>query len=118
MIQIQSEIGLLFSSVLTVIMLLITLTIFGLLSARYRNFKRFEFQLSIFILLYILGEVFEIYKFPILSASLPYIGPQLHIAAAVFLAIMLWLRLYAVRRVQYKMIDKFESIGDNDVGSH
>lgn len=109
MIQIHPEISFLLSSVLTIIMLLITLAIFGLITARYRNIRRFELQISIFILLYIIGEIFEVYKFPTISTSLPYIGPQFHIAAALFLAVMLWLRLFSVRKNEYKMIDKFES---------
>jgi hypothetical protein len=115
MIQIHSEISFLFSSILTIIMLLATIAIFGFLTARYRNIRRFEFQLSIFILLYIIGEIFELYKFPILSTSLPYIGPQFHITSALFLAIMLWLRLYSGRRNEYKMIDKFESVEQDDL---
>jgi len=114
-IQIQSEIIFLSSSVLTIIMLLMTLAIFGLITTRYRNIRRFEFQIFIFILLYIIGEIFEVYKFSILSTSLPYIGPQLHITAALFLAIMLWLRLYSSRRNEYKMIDKFESVEQDDL---
>ena len=115
MIEIHSEISFLFSSILTIIMLLATIAIFGFLTARYRNIRRFEFQLSIFILLYIIGEIFELYKFPILSTSLPYIGPQFHITAALFLAIMLWLRLYSGRRNEYKMIDKLESVEQDDL---
>jgi uncharacterized membrane protein YccC len=103
-----------FSSVLTIIILLITLALFGFITARYRNIRRFEFQISIFILLYIIGEIFEIYKFPTISSVLPYIGPQFHITATLFLAIMLWLRLYSVRRNEHKTIDKFESIGQGD----
>ena len=114
MIQIQSEINFMFSSVLTIIMLLISLALFGFIIARYRNIRRFEFQISIFILLYIIGEIFEIYKFPTISSVLPYIGPQFHITAALFLAIMLWLRLYSVRRNEHKTIDKFESVGQGD----
>lgn len=114
MIQFQNEINFMFSSVLTIIILLITLALFGFITARYRNIRRFEFQISIFILLYIIGEIFEIYKFPTISSVLPYIGPQFHITATLFLAIMLWLRLYSVRRNEHKTIDKFESIGQGD----
>ena len=92
-----------------------TLAIFGLITTRYRNIRRFEFQIFIFILLYIIGEIFEVYKFPTISTSLPYIGPQFHIAAALFLAVMLWLRLYSSRRNEYKMIDKFESVEQDDL---
>ena len=83
--------------------------------ACYHNFGRvhflrfpFEFQIFVFIIIYIIGEILENYKIPSLSASLPNLGSQLHLIAAAFLAIILWLRLYQVRSSGQKMIDKLE----------
>jgi hypothetical protein len=59
----------------------------------------------------------EDYKIPYLSASLPYLGSQLHIIAAAFLAIMLWFRLYYVRSSGRKTIDKLEPAGESDTQS-
>jgi hypothetical protein len=84
---------------LTLIILFMTLAIFGWLAIRYRNIRSFEFQISLFIAVYIIGEILEVYKIPALSTSLPYIGSQIHIASAVFLAIILWLRLYSAHHV-------------------
>jgi hypothetical protein len=44
-----------------------------------------------------------------------YLGSQIHVVAAAFLAIILWLRLYHVRSSARKTIDKLESITDGDV---
>jgi hypothetical protein len=117
MISTQINIGFLFSmgGGLTLIILFMTLAIFGWLAIRYRNIRSFEFQISLFIVVYIIGEILEVHKIPSLSTSLPYIGSQIHIAAAVFLAIILWLRLYSVRKSGRKMIDKIESVEDGNV---
>ena len=96
-----------FSSGLTLIILFMSLAIFGWLSLRYRNIRSFEFQILIFIIVYVVGEIIEDYKIPFFSAF-PYIGSQIHILSAVFLAIMLWLRLYSVRKSGRNMIDKMQ----------
>ena len=52
--------------------------------------------MSIFIIVYIVVEILEDYKIPF--SILPYLGSQIHIVSAGFLVIILWLRLYTVRR--------------------
>jgi hypothetical protein len=107
MIDVQSNINFMsYAGGLTLVILFTSLVIFGWLAVRYRNIRSFEFQISVFIIVYIVGEILEDYKIPSLSTSLPYIGSQIHIVSAVFLAIILWLRLYYVRRSGRKMIDK------------
>ena len=101
------------SSGLTLIILFMVLAVFGWLAIRYRNIKRFEFQMSIFIMVYVLGEILEDYKIPSLSTSLPYVGSQIHIVSAVFLATILWHRLYSVKNSGREMIDKLESVEEN-----
>lgn len=101
-----------FSSGLTLIILFMSLAIFGWLSLRYRNIRSFEFQILIFIIVYVVGEIIEDYKIPFFSAF-PYIGSQIHILSAVFLAIMLWLRLYSVRKSGRNMTDKMQPAESN-----
>jgi len=101
-----------FSSGLTLIILFMSLAIFGWLSLRYRNIRSFEFQILIFIIVYVVGEIVEDYKIPFFSAF-PYIGSQIHILSAVFLAIMLWLRLYSVRKSGRNMTDKMQPAESN-----
>jgi hypothetical protein len=112
MMDIQCSINILsFGSNSTLIILFALLAIFGWLAITYRNIKNFEFQIFVFIVIYVIGEMLEDYKIP---SSLPYLGSQLHIIAAAFLAIMLWFRLYYVRSSGRKTIDKLEPAGESD----
>src|SRR5215467_1389518 len=116
MIDIQNSINILsYGSNLTLIMLFASLAIFGWLAIRSRNIKNFEFQIFVFVIIYIIGEILEVYNIPSLSASLSYLGSQIHLIAAAFLAIILWLRLYQVRSSGQKMVDKLEPAGEGDV---
>ncbi|HET7147273.1 MAG TPA: hypothetical protein VFI73_02130 [Candidatus Nitrosopolaris sp.] len=109
MITTQIDSGLLSSmGGITLIILFSSLVIFGWLTVRNRNIRSFEFQITIFVIVYTIGEIIEDYKIPSLL-SLPHIGSEIHIVSATLLAIMLWLRLYSARR-SGKMIDKIESI--------
>jgi hypothetical protein len=109
MISTQIYSSLLFSTGgVTLIILFMSLAIFGWLTVRDRNIRSFEFQITVFIVVYIIGEIIEDYKIPSLS-SIPYLGSQIHIVSAVLLAIILWLRLYSVRK-SGKMIDELESV--------
>ncbi|MFZ0513011.1 MAG: hypothetical protein WAM14_15490 [Candidatus Nitrosopolaris sp.] len=115
MMETQSTTDLLFSGTgLTLVILFVLLAIFGWLAVRYRNIRSFESQMYIFIIVYIVGEIIEDYKIPSLS-TLPYIGSQIHIVSAVFLAIILWLRLYYVRRSGRKMIDNLEPAEEGSI---
>lgn len=113
--QIDSS-SLLYSSGLTTLVILFTsLAIFGWLAVRYRNIRSFEFQISIFIIIYIIGEIIEDYnKMPFFSVF-PYIGSQTHLVAAVFLSIILWIRLYSARESGRKIVDKIEPVEEGTV---
>lgn len=115
-----SQTGFSFSvSGLTLVILFALLAIFGLLALRYRNIRSFEFQIFIFITVYLVGEIFEHYKIPFLSTLSPYLGSQIHLISAAFLAMVLWLRLYSVRKSGRTTIDRLETmgIGSDDQGS-
>lgn len=113
--QIDSS-SLLYSSGLTTLVILFTsLAIFGWLAVRYRSIRSFEFQISIFVMVYIVGEIIEDYnKMPFFSAF-PYIGSQIHLVAAVFLSIILWIRLYSARESGRKVVDKIEPVEEGNV---
>ena len=112
MISTQIDSGFLFSmGGITLIILFMLLGIFGWLTVRNRNIRSFEFQIIVFIIVYIIGEIIEDFKIPSLS-SIPYLGSQIHIVSAVLLAIIVWLRLYSVRK-SGQMIDKLESVQED-----
>ena len=109
MISTQIDSG--FSGGLTLIILFLSLAIFGWLTVKCRNIRSYEFQITVFIMVYIIGELLEDYKIP----TLPYIGSQIHVVSAVFLALILWLRLYSVRKGGRKTIDTLESVEGGNV---
>jgi hypothetical protein len=115
MMDIQNSINILsYGSNLTLIILFASLAIFGWLAIRYRNIKNFEFQIFVFIIIYTVGEILENYKIPSLSASLPHLGSQLHLIAAAFLAMILWIRLYYARSSGQRTVDKLEPVVEGD----
>jgi len=109
--MISNQIDISFSSGLTLIILFLSLAIFGWLTVKYRNIKGFEFQITVFIIVYIIGELLEDYKI----LTLPYIGSQIHVVSAVLLALILWLRLYLVGNSVGKTIDTLESVEKGNV---
>ncbi|HET7283295.1 MAG TPA: hypothetical protein VFI70_01295 [Nitrososphaeraceae archaeon] len=115
--QIDSSSLLSTSGFTTLVILFTSLAIFGWLAVRYKNIRSFEFQISIFIMVYIVGEIVEDYnnKIPFFSAF-PYIGPQIHLVSAVFLSIILWIRLYSARKSGRKIVDKIEPVEEGNVG--
>jgi hypothetical protein len=99
------------ASGLTIILLFIALSIFIWLAVRSRGITTFQFQIAIFILIWILGEIIGVlqeYQILILSPffnRLPDISLQIHLLAMVFLSVMLWIRFYHSERRQKKLID-------------
>ena len=112
--MISTQIDSSFSGGLTLIILFLSLAIFGWLTVRSRNIRSYEFQITVFIMVYIIGELPEDYRIPYLS-PLPYIGSQIHLVSAVLLALILWLRLYSVRKSGRNTIDTLESVEEGNI---
>lgn len=99
------------ASGLTTILLFIALSIFIWLAVRSRGITTFQFQISVFIIIWIIGEIIGVlqeYQTIILSpfyTSLPDISLQIHVLAMIFLSVMLWLRFYYSERRQKRLID-------------
>ena len=99
---------------ITFILSLIPLVIFVWLAVRSKSIKTFQFQISIFIAVYILGEIIENNRIAIFSVLPPDIGSQIHIGSAIFFTIMIWFRFYYAEKRGKKMV---ESSIDNDNSS-
>jgi hypothetical protein len=99
------------ASGLTIILLFIALSIFLWLAVRSRGITTFQFQIAIFILIWILGEIIGVLQeFQIIILSpffnqLPDISLQIHVSSMIFLSVMLWIRFYYSERRQKKLID-------------
>ena len=81
-------------SYVTLILSLIPLAIFIWLAVKSKNIRAFQFQISIFIAVYIIGEIIENTKIAALSILPPDIGSQIHVGSAIFFTILVWFRFY------------------------
>jgi hypothetical protein len=95
------------ASGLTIILLFIALSIFIWLAIRSKRITTFQFQISVFIIIWILGEIIGILQESktLLFAWLPDISLQIHLLSMVFLSVMLWIRFYYSERRQKQLID-------------
>jgi D-alanyl-lipoteichoic acid acyltransferase DltB (MBOAT superfamily) len=81
-------------SIITSILFSISLIFFGWLSIKSQSIKNFQFLISLFIGLYIIGELFEIKQINAFLSLPDGLGSQVHAGATIFLTIVIWMRLY------------------------
>src|SRR6266487_1244747 len=99
---------LLFMNNITIILLLIALGIFVWQASRSKSIRSFQFQISIFLVVWILGEMVGnlegngIIVFPALQGNL---GLEIHLVSMILFDLMLWLRFYYSERSGKKMIE-------------
>jgi hypothetical protein len=101
-------------SYVTLVLSIIPLGIFLWHAARSKNIRVFQFQISIFIAVYILGEIIENNRITVFSALPPDIGSQIHVVSAIFFTIMIWFRFYYAEKSGKRMI---ESVTNNGKGT-
>ena len=97
---------------ITIILLLGALGIFVWLAARSKNIRSFQFQLSIFIIIWILGDMVSILHdsgIVVFSALQSDVGSGIHVVSMVFLSLMLWLRYYYSERSGKKMTEDLDA---------
>ncbi len=85
----------------TIVLLLGALSIFVWLAARSKNVRSFQFQISIFIVIWVLGQVAGALQdngVIVLSPLQGDIGLEIHVVSLVFFSIMIWLRFYYSQR--------------------
>ena len=103
---------LLFMNNITIILLLIALGIFVWQVSRSKSIRSFQFQISIFLVIWILGEIVGnledngIIVFPALQGNL---GLEIHVVSMVLFSLMLWLRFYYSERSGKKMIEDVDA---------
>src|SRR5215469_8887894 len=96
MVIIWCPVPVLFIFLGTIVLLLAALSIFVWLAARSKDVRSFQFQISIFIIIWIFGGVADILQDSgiLMSSTQGDIGLEIHVASLVFLSIMIWLRFY------------------------
>lgn len=96
---------------LTLILLLIGIGIFGYLAMVVRNIKKFQFQLSVFILIWIAGEIAsQLQSYGIISNDFAEIGLEIHFVSMVFFAILIWMRFLSSKRLNKNILDSTDDI--------
>jgi len=98
---------------ITTMLLLIALAMFVWLAVRSKNIKTFQFQISIFIIIWISGEISGILQdsgIIVLSPVQDDIGLEIHVVSMVFFSMMLWLRYYYSERSGKKMIEDITDV--------
>ena len=91
---------------ITSLLILIPLIIFIWLAIKSKNIKSFQFQLMVFILMYLVGQIIENNGDSIFFSVLPKdFGSQIHVIAAAFFTIMIIFRFYYANPRKKKMID-------------
>ena len=97
---------------------LISLIIFVWLAIRSKSIKSFQFQISIFIAVYLLGVIIENNKIAIFSTLPPNLGSQIHVGSAIFFTVMMWFRFYYAEKRGKKMIESdIDDYNDNINGN-
>ncbi len=95
---------------LTLVLLLIALGIFAWLATRSRNIKSFQFQISIFILIWITGEIVDLLgeEGVVKLFSTSEIGVYVHVLAMAMFSAMLWIRFYLSERSGKRIADALQ----------
>jgi hypothetical protein len=99
-----------FGGLLTLFLLIIALSIFGWLTVKTRKIRGFQFQISLFILIWIGGEVVNSLEEggAIQLFSTNGISMYIHLSAMATFSAMLWTRFYLSQRSGKKMADSLQ----------
>ena len=95
---------------ITLALLLLSLVVFAWLAIKSRNIKSFQFQISVFIFIMVIGQVIYVLpdNFSQIPASFEDIGYHIHLVSMVFLSVMLWMRFYYSKKSGKKMIENID----------
>jgi hypothetical protein len=103
----MSDLLFLFPDKSTIFLLAISLGLFIWSALRSRNIRKFQFQMSIFVLIWIAGEIVRVLHeegiFTIFGRS--EVGMILHTIAMLFFSLMLWIRFYYAKKSGKMMIE-------------
>jgi hypothetical protein len=94
----------------TLILLLISLGIFLWLALKSKNVKNFQFQISIFIVIWLLGDLVDVLHNNLIFtfSALRDIGLRIHLISMIFFTTMLLLRFYHSKKYGRRIIDDLE----------
>ena len=98
----------------TTILFLSSFVIFVILAIKSRTFKSFQSQISIFIGVYVVGEVLELNSVQNITRLTSDLGSQIHVAATIIITVVLWSRLFYSGKIIKKLADPGQSANQTD----
>ncbi len=108
MVIMWSPVALLFVFFGTIILLLAALSIFAWLAARSKDIRSFQFQISAFIIIWVIGGLVYILQdsgVVVVSLLQGDVGLEINVVSLVFLSTMIWLRFYYSQRRRNRIIE-------------
>ncbi|HET8847601.1 MAG TPA: hypothetical protein VFM20_02325 [Nitrososphaeraceae archaeon] len=89
------------------LLLLVSVALFSWSAVSAKSLRKFQFQMSIFIIIWIVGEIVRfLHEENIFTLfGMHDLGTVLHTIAMVFFSLMLWIRFYYSRRSGKMMIE-------------
>src|SRR5215471_7398897 len=111
MVVICSSVTFLFIFFGTITLLLGALSIFVWLAARSKDIRSFQFQISIFIIVWVLGGVAYVLQDSgriVVSPLQGDIGLEIHVVSVACLSIMIWLRFYYSQRSRKRTVEALD----------
>jgi hypothetical protein len=97
---------------ITIMLLFVALGIFVWLAARSKSIRTFQFQISIFIIIWVLGDLISLLhdNGVVIFSGLPKeFGSEIHLVSMLFFSAMLWLRYYysdkSTKRIVEDVVD-------------
>jgi hypothetical protein len=85
------------------------LAIFVIVAIKSKTIKSFQSQISIFVGVYVVGEVLELNGIQNVTWLPADLGSQIHVAATLIIAAVLWSRLFYSSRIVKKLVDDDQS---------
>jgi len=94
---------------LTLVLLIIAFGIFVWLTAKSRNIRSFQFQISLFIVIWIIGEIVDLLGDEgVINLSSNDLGMYIHVMAMGMFSAMIWIRFYLSKKSGKKMADTLQ----------
>lgn len=91
----------------TIFLLVISLALFTWSALSSKNIRKFQFQMSVFIIIWIIGEMIRFFQHEdsFTVFNLNNLGSSMHTISMIFFSVMLWVRFYYSKKSGKMMIE-------------
>jgi len=94
----------------TILLLLGAFAVFGILALQHKKIKRFQFQMSMVLLVLIISEIIDAffdYNY-IQNHFLEHLGSVIHVISMAGIALIFWGRFVHAKRTQKSLVDEIQ----------